>query len=92
MSNGKYLEGSSLIRREFLFEGFIASALPRSLSGTGGGHVDPTPLTRYIFRAEEEGSGEGRVPAVDTSDRQGVLFTHKFVSTSLTLTGEVAIG
>ena len=58
----------------------------------GGGIVDPKPSTRCLFRAVEEGVRKGGVAAVDAGERQGVLFTHKFVSLLLALTGELAEG
>jgi len=40
----------------------------------------------------EKGVGKGRVAAVDAGGRQGVHFTYKFVSSLLTLMGEVSAG
>ena len=61
------------------------------MSDGGGGVIDPDPSTRCIFGAAEEGVGKGGDAAVDAGDRQGVLFTYKFVSSLLALTGEVTV-
>lgn len=45
-----------------------------------------------MFRAAGEIVGKGGVSAVDSSDHQCVLFTHKFVSSPLALMNEVAVG
>ena len=75
----------------FLFENFIARALPRSLSDSGGGIIAPNTSTRYIFWPVAEGITERGFVAVDTSDNQGVMVSHKFISSLLILTGNVAV-
>lgn len=70
----------------------MSAPFPRSLSDFGGGIVDPGLSTRYIFRALEEGIGEGGIAAVNTSDSQGVLFLRKFIYALLALMGDVAMG
>ena len=62
------------------------------MSESGGGIVDLNPSTRYIFRAMEESIGEGRISAIDSSNGEGRLFSHKVVSALPGLMGEVAIG
>ena len=62
------------------------------MTNSGGGIVDPNPSTRSVFGGLEKGVGKGRVAAVDAGGRQGVHFTYKFVSSLLTLMGEVSAG
>ena len=45
-----------------------------------------------MFGSAEVGVREGGVVTVNASDRQGVLFAHEFVCSSLSLAGEVAVG
>ena len=91
-TNGNYLEGSSLVEREFLFENFVVGAFPYPLANIGGGVVYPNPSTSRVLGAAEEGIGEGGVAPVNPCDGEGVLFTHKFVCSLSTLAGKVAIG
>ena len=52
----------------------------------------PNPSTHSVFGASEKGVGKGRVAAVDAGGRQGVHITYRFVSSLLTLMGEVTAG
>ena len=91
-TNSNYLEGSSPVQREFLFEDSIVSAFPQTLADSGGGVVDPYPSASRVFGAAEEGIGESGVAPVNPSNGEGVLFSHKFVGALLTLASEVATG
>ena len=42
-TNRNYLEGPGHIEKEFPLGDFIVSALPRSLTNSGGGLVEPNP-------------------------------------------------
>ena len=62
------------------------------MADSGGGVVDPYPPASRVFGAAKEGIGESGVSPVYASNGKGVLFSHKFVGTLLTLASEVAIG
>ena len=62
------------------------------MTDSGGGVVDPYPSASRVFGAVEEGIGESEVAPVYQSNREGVLFSQKFVGALLTLASEVAIG
>ena len=62
------------------------------MADSGGGVVDPKSSASGVLGAAEEGIGEGGVAPITPSDGEGVLFSHKFVSSLLTLAGKVAIG
>ena len=62
------------------------------MADSGGGVIDPNPSAGRILRAAEEGIGEGGVSPINPSDGEGVLFSHEFVRSLLTLAGKVAIG
>ena len=62
------------------------------MADSGGGVVDPNPSASRVLGAAEEGIGEGGVAPTNPSDGEGVLFSHKFVCSLLTLAGKVAIG
>ena len=87
-----YLEGSSPIQREFIFENFVVSAFPQTMADSGGGVLDPNPSAGRILGAAEEGIGEGGVAPIYPSDAEGVLFSYKFVRTLLALASKVALG
>ena len=91
-TNSEYLEGSSPIQREFLFENFVVSAFPQTLADSGGGGLDPNPSAGRVLGAAEEGIGESGVAPIYPSDGEGVLFSYKFVRTLLALAGKVAVG
>ena len=95
-ANSKYLEGSSPIQREFIFENFVVGAFPQTLADSGGGVLDPNPSAGRVLGAAEEGIGEGigegGVAAIYPSDGEGVLFSYKFVRTLLALASKVAVG
>ena len=55
-TNSEYLEGSSPIQREFLFENFVVSAFPQTLADSGGGVLDPNPSAGRVLGAAEEAS------------------------------------
>ena len=59
---------------------------------SGGGVVDPYLSASRVFGAAEEGIGESGIVPVYPSNGEGVLFSHKFVGPSLTLSSKVAIG
>ena len=50
-TNRNYLEGPGHIEKEFPLGDFIVSALPRSLTDSGGCIVDPNPSTHCIYGA-----------------------------------------
>ena len=91
-TNSEYLEGSSPIQREFLFESFVVSAFPQILAGSGGGVLDPNPSAGRVLGAAEEGIGEGGVAPIYPSDDESVLFSYKSVRTLLALASKVAVG
>ena len=91
-TNSEYLEGSSPIQREFLFESFVVSAFPQILADSGGGVLDPNPSAGRVLGAAEEGIGEGGVAPIYPSDGESVLFSYKFVRTLLALASKVAVG
>ena len=90
-SDSNYLEGSSQVQREFLFEDFVISAFSQTLADSGGGVVDPDPSASCRFCAAEESIVEGRVPPVYSSNGESVLFSHEFVHALLTLASKVVI-
>ena len=92
MTNSNYLEESSPVQQEFLFEDFIVSAFPQTMADKGGGVVDPYSSASRVFGAVAEGIGKSGVAPVYPSSGEGVLFSYKFVGALLTLTSEVAIG
>ena len=89
--SSEYLEGSSPIQREFLFENYVVSAFPQTLADNGGGVQDPNPSAGRVLGAAEEGIGEGGVAPIYLSDDEGVLFSYKFVRTLLALASKVAV-
>ena len=91
-TNSEYVEGSSPIQREFLFEDFDVGALPQTLADSGGGVLDPNPSAGRILGAAEEGIGEGGVAPIYPSDGEGMLFSYKFVRMLLALASKVAVG
>ena len=91
-TNSDYLEGSSPVQREFLFDNFVVGAFPQIWADSGGGVIDPNPSAGRILGAAEEGIGEGGVAPIYPSDSEGVLFSYKFVRTLLALTSKVAVG
>ena len=62
------------------------------MADSGGGVVDPNTSASRVLGAAEEGIGEGGVAPINPSDGEGVLFSHKFVCSLLTLADKVAIG
>ena len=62
------------------------------MADSGGGVIDPNPSASRVLGAAEEGIGEGGVAPINPSDGEGVLFSHKFVCSLLTLAGKVALG
>ena len=90
-TNSEYLEGSSPIQREFLFENYVVSAFPQTLADNGGGVLDPNPSAGRVLGAAEEGIGEGVAP-IYPSDGEDVLLSYKFVRTLLALASKVAVG
>ena len=62
------------------------------MADSGGNVVDPNPSASRVLGASEEGIGEGGVVPINPSDGEGVLLSHKFVCSLLTLAGKVAIG
>ena len=50
---GNYLEGSSPIEGEFLFENFVVGVFPQPLADSGGGVIDPNPSTSRVLGAAE---------------------------------------
>ena len=91
-TNSGYLEGSSPIQREFLFENFVTSAFPQTLVDSGDGVLDPNPSAGRVLGAAEEGIGEGGVAPIYPSDGEGVSFSYKFARTLLALASKVAVG
>ena len=63
------------------------------MSATEGGCrsciVDPDPSTGSICGTAEEGVGKDGIAAIDAGDRLGVLFTHEFIISLLSLADEV---
>ena len=62
------------------------------MADSGGGIVDPHPSASHVFGATEESIGEGGDAPIDSSNGEGVLFVPDFISASLTVAGEVAVG
>ena len=62
------------------------------MADSGGGIVDPYPSTSHIFGATEKSIGESGVAPIDPSNGEGVLFAHDFISASLSVAREVAVG
>ena len=62
------------------------------MADSSGGVVDPDPSASRVLGAAEEGIGEGGVAPINPSDGEGVLPSHKFVCSLLTLAGKAAIG
>ena len=58
----------------------------------GGSVVDPYPSASHVFGATEESIGESGVAPIDASNGEGVLFAHDFISASLSVASEVAVG
>ena len=59
---------------------------------SGGGIVDPYPSASRVFGATEKSIGESGVAPIDPSNDEGVLFAHNFISASLSVASEVAVG
>ena len=57
-----------------------------------GGIVDPYPSASRVFRATEKSIGESGVAPIDPSNGESVLFAHDFISASLSVVSEVAVG
>ena len=91
-TNSDYLEGSSPIQQEFLFDIYVVSAFPRTLADSGGGVLDPNTSAGRVLGAAEEGIEEGGVAPIYPSDGEGVLFSYKFVRTLLALASKVVLG
>ena len=91
-ANSEYLEGSSPIQREFLFENFDISACPQTLADSGGGVLDPNSSAGSVLGAAEEGIREGGVAPSYPSDSEGVMCSYKFVRTLLALASNTAVG
>ena len=62
------------------------------MADSGGGVINPNPSAGRILGAAEEDIGEGGVSPINSSDGEGVLFTHEFVRSLLALAGKVAVG
>ena len=62
------------------------------MADSGGGVVDPKPSASRVLGEAEEGTGKGAVAPINPNDGEGLLFSHKFVCSLLTLAGKVAIG
>ena len=62
------------------------------MADSGGGIVDPYPSASHVFGATEESIGESGVAPIDSSYGEGVLFAHDFISASLSVASEVAVG
>ena len=62
------------------------------MADSGGGIVDPYPSTSRVFGATEKSIGESEVAPIDPSNGEGVLFAHDFISASLLVASEVAVG
>ena len=59
---------------------------------SGGGIVDSYPSASHVFGATEKSIGESGVAPIDPSNGEGVLFAHDFISASLSVAIEVAVG
>ena len=57
----------------------------------GGSVVDPYPSASHVFGATEESIGESGVAPIDASNSEGV-FAHDFISATLSVASEVAVG
>ena len=62
------------------------------MADSGGGIVDPYPSAGHVFGATEKSIGESGVTPIDPSNGEGVLFAHEFISASLSVASEVAVG
>ena len=62
------------------------------MTDSGGGIGDPHPSASRVFRSTEKGIGESGVAPIDPSNGEGVLFAHDFISASLSVASEVAVG
>ena len=62
------------------------------MADSGGGIVNPYPSASHIFGVTEESIGESGVAPIDSSNGEGVLFAHDFISASLSVASEVAVG
>ena len=76
-TNSEYLEGSSPIQREFLFDNYVVSAFPQSSADSGGDVLDPSPSDGRVLGAAAEGIGEGGATPIYPSDGEDVLFSYK---------------
>ena len=62
------------------------------MADSGGGVVDPYPSASRVFGTAERSIGESGVAPVAPSNGEGVLFAHDFVSASLSVASDVAVG
>ena len=62
------------------------------MTESGGGSVDPYPAAGRVFGATEKSIGESRVAPIHPSNGENVLLSHNFISASLSVASEVAIG
>ena len=62
------------------------------MADSGGGIVDPYPSASHVFGATEKSIGESGVAPIHPSNGEGVLFAHDFISASLSVASEVAVG
>ena len=62
------------------------------MADSGGGVVDPYPSASRVFGAAEKSIEEGGVAPIDPSNGEGVLFAYDFISASLSVASEVAVG
>ena len=54
--------------------------------------MDPYPSASHVFGETEKSIGESGVASIDSSDGEGVLFAHDFISALLSVASEVAGG
>ena len=52
-TSGNYLEGSSPVEGEFLFENFVVGVFPHPLADSGGGVVDLNPSASRVLGTAE---------------------------------------
>ena len=62
------------------------------MADSGGGIVDPYPSASHVFGATEKSIRESGVAPIGPSNGEGVLFAHDFISASLSVASEVAVG
>ena len=86
------LKGPAQYNESFSLRTLVSAPFRKPWRIVARGVLDPNPSAGRVLGAAEEGIGEGGVAPIYPSDREGVLFSYKFVRTLLVLASKVAVG